>query len=376
MYRPIARCAHCARVGVAAPAAKKTSNNGKALLHRMAKAAARARRTAAAKAPGKASPKARQKRRPQAKASQTEVLQAPKPIEKTAEAYKVPIVLPTGQPLPDECVTWPRYDGVGYVLGHHVAGESMLDLSLPEVKALRVVELRVKKQKEKWPGGPGHYNWKKTGLSTAKFMEKRVCRESMPTAKALAAFDFLTRPDELNDRGEVVRAHGNAFYKEALAEQQQRLDNKKSLWISSFDLFINCKGIECAIEPVLYPTSAFTDTGLRHVHSGSSNRIFSIGDSWTRKATSSVRVYAECVDLIFFLYERSLANKFYNAHVIAKERNLTADVLMRSSQVSTGFWDVVQDTGANYCYYYYHYYCYCYYYCYYDFEYYFFFHYD
>ena len=313
---------------------------------------------------------------PQAKAAQTEVLQAPKPIEKTAEAYKVPIVLPTGQPLPDECVTWPRYDGVGYVLGHHVAGESMLDLSLPEVKALRVVELRVKKQKEKWPGGPGHYNWKKTGLTTAKFTEKRVCRESMPTAKALAAFDFLTRPDELNDRGEVVRAHGNAFYKEALAEQQQRLANKKSLWISSFDLFFNCKGIECAIEPVLYPTSAFTDTGLRHVHSGSSNRIFSIGDSWTRKATSSVRVYAECVDLIFFLYERSLANKFYNAHVIVKERNLTADVLMRSSQVSTGFWDVVQDTGANYCYYYYHYYCYCYYYrydyyYYYYFEYYF-----
>ena len=69
---------------------------------------------------------------------------------------------------------------------------------------------------------------------------------------------------------------------------------------------------------------------------------------------SSVRAYSECVDLSFFVYERSLANKFYNAHVIAKERNLTADVLMRHSQVSTGYWDVVQDTGANYCYYYYH----------------------
>ena len=118
--------------------------------------------------------------------------------------------------------------------------------------------------------------------------------------------------------------------------------------------FINCKGIECAI--ILYPTSAFTDTGLRHVHKGSSNRIFSIGDSWDRKAMSSVRVYAGCVDLIVFLYGRSLANKFYNAHVLAKERNLTADGFMRHPQVSTGYWDVVQDIAANYYYYYYYYY--------------------
>ena len=62
---------------------------------------------------------------------------------------------------------------------------------------------------------------------------------------------------------------------------------------------------------------------------------------------SSVRVYAEHSDLAFFLYERSLANKFYNAHLLARERNLTADVLMRHSQVSTGYWDVVQDTGAD-----------------------------
>ena len=99
--------------------------------------------------------------------------------------------------------------------------------------------------------------------------------------------------------------------------------------------------------PVLYPTDVFTDAGLRELHKGSANRIFSIGDSWTRKAQSSVRAYAEHTDLAFFLYERSLANKFHNAHLIARERNLTADVPMRHSQVSTGYWDVVQDTGAD-----------------------------
>ena len=98
---------------------------------------------------------------------------------------------------------------------------------------------------------------------------------------------------------------------------------------------------------MLYPTDAFTDTGLRELHAGSANRIFSIGDSWTRKVLSSVRAYAEHADLASFLYERSLANKFYNAHLLAHERNLTADVLMRHSQVSTGYWDVVQDTGAD-----------------------------
>ena len=70
----------------------------------------------------------------------------------------------------------------------------------------------------------------------------------MPTARAKAAFDFLTRPDELDEHGAILRHHGNRFYKNAVAEQELRLAASKSLWISSFDLFINCKGIECAIE--------------------------------------------------------------------------------------------------------------------------------
>ena len=102
--------------------------------------------------------------------------------------------------------------------------------------------------KKKLPGSWGHFNWKKIGLSTAKFKDARVCRESMPTEKAKAAFDFLTRPDELDEHGGILRRHGNRFYKEALEEQRARLTGQKVLWISSFDLFVNCKGIECAME--------------------------------------------------------------------------------------------------------------------------------
>jgi hypothetical protein len=42
----------------------------------------------------------------------------------------------------------------------------------------------------------------------------------------------------------------------------------------------------------------------------STNRVVSIGLSWTRKVLSSVRVYGEQRDLAFFLYEKHMAHKF------------------------------------------------------------------
>ena len=103
--------------------------------------------------------------------------------------------------------------------------------------------------------------------------------------------------------------------------------------------------------PVLYPLTEFTDTGIlqhyRNQHDDDSNRILSIGHSWTRKVLSSVRVYGEQRDLAFFLYERSLASKFFAAHVRAKRMNVTADIMTRSSQVSSGYWEVVQGSLAD-----------------------------
>ena len=69
--------------------------------------------------------------------------------------------------------------------------------------------------------------------------------------------------------------------------------------------------------PHLYPTADFTDTGIQehyqHTYSDNSNRVLSIGYSWTRKVLSSVRVYAEQRDLSFFLYEKHLAMKYFSA---------------------------------------------------------------
>ena len=121
--------------------------------------------------------------------------------------------------------------------------------------------------------------------------------------------------------------------------QHHRLDAELPLNISSHDLFTQTRGIECAMFPHLCPTTDFTDTDiLEHYQENSedtSNRVCSIGLSWTRKVLSSVRVYGEQRDLAFFLYERQMAGKFFNAQVRTKRVGLTADVLMRDSQSSS-----------------------------------------
>jgi hypothetical protein len=75
----------------------------------------------------------------------------------------------------------------------NTAGESMLDLSTAEARALQIVVLRTSVQEEKFSEyGPAHHkNWKKVGLSRAYFKADRVQEAGMPTPKARAAFRFL-----------------------------------------------------------------------------------------------------------------------------------------------------------------------------------------
>jgi len=121
--------------------------------------------------------------------------------------------------------------------------------------------------------------------------------------------------------------------------------------VSSYELFIIHRGIECAMFPHLYPSTAFTDTGIlqhyQHSQGDDTNRVVSIGASWTRKVLSGVRVYGEHRDLSFLLYEKHLANKFFHAQVRAQQLGVTADVLTRDSQTSSGYWEIVQDALAD-----------------------------
>ena len=117
----------------------------------------------------------------------------------------------------------------------------------------------------------------------AYFREQRITEDTMPTPRAKAALSYLLT--------------SNKYYKAFFDMHQRILDSGEHRTISSFDLFINHTGIECAIWPWLYPQTKFSDTGL-YAHykdetGDDTSRIVSIAESWTRKVRSSVRVFSE-----------------------------------------------------------------------------------
>ena len=157
------------------------------------------------------------------------------------------------------------------------------------------------------------------GLSTAYFKRTAVTESSMPTSRAKAAFRYLMAK--------------NKYYRKYWEIQKERLENDRILTISSFDLFITYTGIECAMYPVLYPETAFTDTGILDTYRDESGdatvRTVSIGHSWTLKVCSGVRVYGESNHLAFFLYEKQLAMKHFAAHTRAQRFRKQSFVINR-----------------------------------------------
>ena len=110
-------------------------------------------------------------------------------------------------------------------------------------------------------------NYKKVGLSRARFEAVERNEDSMPVDLAKAAFHFLMKH--------------NKYYELFQKEQKHRLLTGTTLNLSSYDLFVQKVGIECAMYPILYPTTDFTDTGIlahyQHVYADNTARICSIG---------------------------------------------------------------------------------------------------
>ena len=196
-------------------------------------------------------------------------------VDHTRELYRVPRIAEGPRPVSwaKEVITWPRYEGGAFRLG--VQGESLLDLTKDEADALCIILLKTQVRQEKY-GAAHQFNWKKTGITRAQFSSRAVTAEHMPTARAAAAYQYLMQH--------------NAWYKSFVQMQAERLSQGASLCISSYDLFINFRGVEAAICPVLYPSTEFTDTGILQHHmeqyGDSTNRVVSIGTSWTRKVLS------------------------------------------------------------------------------------------
>ena len=112
----------------------------------------------------------------------------------------------------------------------------MLALTQTEKDALRIIVLVCKVEKEVY-GAAHHMNWKKTGLSRAYYKKTQVDERSMPTRRAAAAYRFLVQ--------------NNKYYKGFCGNQRELLDEQQPLNISSFSLFVKCRGIECAMFPHL-----------------------------------------------------------------------------------------------------------------------------
>jgi hypothetical protein len=89
-------------------------------------------------------------------------------VERTGQLYRIPRI--SEDFVATECITWPRYQDGHFKMQHR--GQSLLDLPTVEARALAIVVLNVKVQKEGY-GGPVSrfsarstlFNWKKVGLS-------------------------------------------------------------------------------------------------------------------------------------------------------------------------------------------------------------------
>ena len=232
-----------------------------------------------------------------------------KSIPKTGELYRIPRIRHFGsswRSWSPECVTWPSFSHGRYIMDSSKAcTDSFLHLTIEEARALQIIKLFTSTAKATF-GAHHHQNFIKTGLSRAAYNPILMIESNMPTERCKAALRFLVE--------------NNRFYKYFREEQANVIRRGGSLNISSYDLFIQFKGVECAMFPVLYPTTDFNDTGIlehyHHHHDDLSNRVCSIGVSWTRKVLSSVRCYGENYQLAFFLYEKNIAQKYFHVFTL------------------------------------------------------------
>ena len=51
--------------------------------------------------------------------------------------------------------------------------------------------------------------------------------------------------------------------------------------------------------------------------------------------------------ILVFLYEKFIATEFFAAHVRAQRMGITADIMTRTSQLSSGYCEIVQDSLAD-----------------------------
>ena len=144
---------------------------------------------------------------------------------------------------------WPRYDEVNDVctLLGVLFGESLLDLTKAEARALAIVNLYCDVKKD--VHGKAIPNNKKMSLCRAEWKEEAV-EANLPTARSRAAYRWLLENNTTYAR--YIERHTLVLASD--------LNNR--FYFITANLFLHEHGIEVAIRPILYPREAYGDSDV------------------------------------------------------------------------------------------------------------------
>jgi len=234
---------------------------------------------------------------------------------------------------------WPCYVGGKYDLNGE--GESMAYLTVEEARSLELVMIWCDMKQERGrTRNAGTYNWKKLGISRAKWKEPSMDARQL-TPKARSAYEWLM--------------NHNATY---AAWQKKHEDAMRAgphlqhgYVFQTWDLLLHSPGIEVAAFPALYPQTSFGDTDARDrlldrgwIEPASRT---SIGYSYMKKLTSPCLSYAQDAKLMFLMHDVHMAKQIMTKLTMAETKNITPDVMAAGMTHSESYWRHEQDVTAD-----------------------------
>ena len=230
---------------------------------------------------------------------------------------------------------------VDYV-GQHGTGDivSLMDITKEEAESIRPLLLFVTKQKERGSvSRVPSYNWKKTKVCRVNLKREDLDTCGAMTPRARAAYEWLCVHNRTYRR--YVRQHKREL--EVPAERRE-------MFIATYRLLIQSRGIEVALFPVLYPWEVYSDSDVitwsKERQLLKKSQLPSMKTSFLRKVHSRCRVYgdAEAVpDLAFLLYDMATAQRISASIAVAERQGITSDVVADNSSTSESYWRHEQD---------------------------------
>ncbi|CAK0882662.1 unnamed protein product, partial [Prorocentrum cordatum] len=217
---------------------------------------------------------------------------------------------------------------------------SLLDITKDEAATITPYLLFVTKQKERGSVTKGPtYNWKKTQVCRVNYNSEDLETCGAMTPRARAAYDWLMAHNRTYRRYVIRHKH------ELAAPVEDR-----EMYIATYRLLIQCRGIEVALCPVLYPWEVFSDSDVsswaKDHELVKPSQQPTIKSNFLRKVRSRCRTHgdAEAVpDLAFLLYDMATAQRISASLAIAERQGITPDVVADNSSTSESYWRHEQD---------------------------------